>query len=281
MRRSHELGLPVRVHADAWASSQGWRTAVDGGAVSAEHLTYTSADEIREVGRTDTVAVLLPMAELIYMTSRRADARLFIEHEVPVAIATDFCSSIHATSLLNTVATAAPWFRMTPAEVIVGATLNAAYSLGLQSSCGSLDVGKRGDLLDPRLRAPRRGVPGGRRTAASTPSSSAARWSVGAPAVIRVVSGEFGGRKLVVPDGSGHPPDHRQGAPGGVQLPRQRRAHRRRGGRRPLRRLRRARHRGAVARCGDVRVRRARPCRAAGPAGQHRRAAVWPTARPS
>ena len=147
MRRSGELGLPVRVHADAWAPSQGWRTAVEGGAVSAEHLTYTPAAEIREVGRTDTIAVVLPMAELIYMTSQRADARLFIEHEVPVAIATDFCSSIHATSLLNTVATAAPWFRLTPAEVIVGATLNAAYSLGMQASCGSLDLGKRGDLL--------------------------------------------------------------------------------------------------------------------------------------
>lgn len=147
MRRSHEIGLPVRVHADAWAPSQGWRTAVEGGAVSAEHLTYTPDEEIRAVGRADTVAVVLPIAELIYMTSRRANARLFIEHEVPVAVATDFCSSIHATSLLNTIATAAPWFRMTPAEVIVGATLNAAYSLGLQGSCGSLDVGKRGDLI--------------------------------------------------------------------------------------------------------------------------------------
>ena len=147
MRRSHQLGLPVRVHADAWAPSLGWRTAVEGGAVSAEHLTYTSAGEIRDVGRTDTVAVVLPMAELVYMTSQRANARLFIEHEVPVAVATDFCSSIHATSLLNTMATAAPWFRMTPGEVIVGATLNAAYSLRRQASCGSLDVGKRGDLV--------------------------------------------------------------------------------------------------------------------------------------
>ena len=147
VRRSREVGLPVRVHADAWASSRGWATAVEGGAVSAEHLTYTPADEIREVGRTDTIAVLLPMAELVYMTSERARARLFIEHDVPVAVATDFCSSIHATSLLNTVAMAAPWFRMTPGEVIVGATLNAAYSLGRQASCGSLDVGKRGDLI--------------------------------------------------------------------------------------------------------------------------------------
>jgi imidazolonepropionase len=147
MRRSHELGLPVRVHADAWAPSNGWRTAVSGGAVSAEHLTYTPDDEIREVGRTETIAVLLPMAELVYMTSRRANARLFIDHDVPVSIATDFCSSIHATSLLHTIATAAPWFRMTPGEVIVGATLNAAYSLGRQSRCGSLDIGKRGDVI--------------------------------------------------------------------------------------------------------------------------------------
>jgi len=87
------------------------------------------------------------MAELVYMTSRRANARLFIETGVPVAIATDFCSSIRATSLLTTLAVAAPWFRMTPGEVIVAATLNGAYSLGRQSACGSLDVGKRGDLI--------------------------------------------------------------------------------------------------------------------------------------
>jgi imidazolonepropionase len=81
------------------------------------------------------------------MTDQRANARLFIDSDVPVAVATDFCSSIRATSLLTTVATAAPWFRMTPGEVIVAATLNAAYSLGRQGSCGSLDVGKRGDLI--------------------------------------------------------------------------------------------------------------------------------------
>ncbi|HEY4609016.1 MAG TPA: imidazolonepropionase, partial [Ilumatobacteraceae bacterium] len=137
MHRSRQFRLPVRVHADAWASSQGWRTAAEAGAMSAEHLTYTPAEEIADVGRSDTIAVLLPIAELIYMTSERAKARLFIDNEVPVAIATDYCSSIHATSLLNTLATAAPWFTMTPGEVIVGATLNAAYSLGRQAMCGS------------------------------------------------------------------------------------------------------------------------------------------------
>ena len=147
MAESHTDGLPVRVHADAWKTSQGWQTAVEGGAISAEHLTYTPDDEINTVGATDTIAVLLPIAELIYMTDRRANARLFIDNNVPVAIATDYCSSIHATSLLATMGSAAPWFRLTPSEVLVGATLNAAYSLGLEHRCGSLDIGKRGDLL--------------------------------------------------------------------------------------------------------------------------------------
>ncbi len=48
--RSRELGIPTRTHSDAWASSQGWQTAVAGGALSAEHLTYTPDEEIRAVG---------------------------------------------------------------------------------------------------------------------------------------------------------------------------------------------------------------------------------------
>ena len=147
MRLGREAGLEPRVHADAWNPSEGWATAAGEAAVTAEHLTYTPDEEINDVGGVGTVAVLLPVAELIYMTDRRANARLFVENDVPVAIATDYCSSIHATSLLATMTTAAPWFRLTPAEVVVGATLNAAYSLGLGSECGSLDVGKCGDLI--------------------------------------------------------------------------------------------------------------------------------------
>jgi imidazolonepropionase len=144
--RSRALGIPTRAHSDAWAPSRGWATAVAGDAVSAEHLTYTPDDEIREVGATGTVAVLLPQAELVYMTERRANARLLIEQRVPVAVATDYCSSIHASSIATTVGIAAPWFRITPAEAIVAATLNAAYALQLAGDRGSIDPGKRGDL---------------------------------------------------------------------------------------------------------------------------------------
>ena len=147
MAASRAKGLPVRVHADAWKPSLGWRTAVEGGAISAEHLTYTDDSEIDEVGETDTIAVVLPVAELIYMTDRRANARRFIDTGVPLAVSTDFCSSIRAASLLSTMTMSAPWFRITPAEAVVACTLNAAYSLGIAGRTGSIDVGKRGDLL--------------------------------------------------------------------------------------------------------------------------------------
>ncbi len=143
---SRSLGLPVRIHADASSDSRGWRTAVEGGALSADHLTYTPDSEIRAVGAASTVAVLLPLAEQFYLDEQKANARLFIENNVPVAVATDYCSSFQATSLPLTIAQACSWFRLTPAEAIVGATLNAAYALGKGHDRGSLDVGKRGDV---------------------------------------------------------------------------------------------------------------------------------------
>jgi imidazolonepropionase len=146
LEASRRLGMPTRVHADASSSSRGWRTAVEGGAVAADHLTYTPDEEIRAVGKTETIAVLLPVAEQFYLDRQRANARLFVEQGVPVAIATDYCSSFQATSLALSVALACSWFRLTPAEALVGATLNAAYALQRGRDRGSLDVHKRGDL---------------------------------------------------------------------------------------------------------------------------------------
>lgn len=146
LANSRLRGVPTRVHADASSDSRGWRTAVEGGAVAADHLTYTPDEEIRAVGSAGTIAVLLPIAEQFYLDPRRANARLFIQEAVPVAIATDYCSSFQASSLLLAMAMACSWFRLTPAEAIVGATLNAAYVLKRNHDRGSLDLGKRGDL---------------------------------------------------------------------------------------------------------------------------------------
>jgi len=147
LRRSAELGLPTRMHVDAFAASGGWRAANSVKAVCADHLTFTPDTEIEEIGSSETIAVLLPAAELYYLSERRANARKLIETGVPVALATDFCSSIRVFSLLQILPLAAAWFRMTPEEVIIAATLNGAYSVGMANSIGSLDPGKRADFV--------------------------------------------------------------------------------------------------------------------------------------
>jgi imidazolonepropionase len=140
------LGLPGRLHGDETKSQRGWITAVANSAASADHLTKTPDTEITEVGPTNTVAIMLPICEL-YNFWPRANARHFITTGVPIAIATDFSSSYHAPSLFNCMALAAPWYRMTPEEVISAVTVNAAYSLGVGKEVGSLDVGKHADLI--------------------------------------------------------------------------------------------------------------------------------------
>lgn len=153
MAAAQRLGLPNKVHADAFADSGGWRLAIEERAVSADHLTFTPDDDIADAGSCDTVAVLLPVAELMYRCERRASARLLRDCGVPLAIATDYCASLGVVAALTGLVLAAPWFGLTPGEVLVGATLNAAYALGVAGSCGSLDAGKRGDLVF--LRGPR------------------------------------------------------------------------------------------------------------------------------
>jgi imidazolonepropionase len=147
VERAAAYGLPCRIHADAWLPSGGWALATSLGALTADHVTFATDEEIRGTGRTDTMAVLLPAAELVYFSKKRANARLLIEQEVPVVIATDYCSSIPVYSLRATIGLAAAWFEIPPGACIVGATLNAAYSLRRAGDAGSLDPGKLADVL--------------------------------------------------------------------------------------------------------------------------------------
>jgi len=146
LKQAKALGILTRVHADASSDSKGWATAVINNSIAADHLTYTPDSEIRSVGKTNTIAVLLPAAEQFYLDNKKANAKLFIETSVPIAIATDYCSSFQATSLALTIAQACSWFGITPAQAIVGATLNSAYVLDRGKDRGSLDIGKRGDI---------------------------------------------------------------------------------------------------------------------------------------
>ncbi len=142
-----ECGLRPKVHADEMSPLGGAELAGDVGAVSAEHLLFSSAEGIKSMAAKGVVAVLLPAAAFTLMTGRYADARLMIDCGVPVALGTDFNPSCLVESMQLIIAFACHFMGLTSAEAIVGATINAAHAVGKADVVGSLEVGKKADIV--------------------------------------------------------------------------------------------------------------------------------------
>jgi imidazolonepropionase len=143
--RSHHLGL--RVHADQLSLSGGARLAAELGAATADHLEHTDAAGIAALKSAGVQPVLLPGSVYALGSSRYPAARAMIEAGLAVVVATDFNPGSSPTpSMPLVLSLASTHMRMTPAEGITAATVNAAYSLGRGREIGSLDVGKRADF---------------------------------------------------------------------------------------------------------------------------------------
>ena len=147
LRAAKENGLEVKLHADEVYDLGGAGLAAELGALSADHLLAASDENIGAMARAGVVANLLP-ATAYSLRKEYARARYMIENKVPVALATD-CNpgSSYTESMPFVIGLAVLNMEMSPAEALVGATLNAAYAIGCADHVGSLDVGKQADLV--------------------------------------------------------------------------------------------------------------------------------------
>jgi imidazolonepropionase len=143
---ARKLGMKPKIHADEITRTGGAELAAEIKAISAEHLLRSSKEGIRALARANIVAVLLPATSFCLRTNY-ADARFMIEEGVPVALATDFNPGCMCESMQFVLNLACVQMRMTPAEAIVASTINAAYAIGRGKEVGSLEVGKKADIL--------------------------------------------------------------------------------------------------------------------------------------
>ena len=139
--------VPFRCHADQLGNTRAAEAAVAFGARSADHLNHSDDLGIRALGAAETAAVLLPCSTLI-LDESLPRVRALRDARAALAIATD-CNpgTSPVVSIPEAVATACSLYRLTPAEALVAATLNPAWVLGLHDSLGSLETGKRADLV--------------------------------------------------------------------------------------------------------------------------------------
>lgn len=151
--QAQKAGLKLRLHVDQLRNAEGAQLAAELGAITADHLEQTSPEGIAALAATwnlgeGTYPVLLPASVFGIQSTKYPDARAMIEAGLPIVLATDFNPGSSPTWSLPFVMTlACLQMRMTPAESLWACTLNAAHSLGLGQERGSLEPGKRADLV--------------------------------------------------------------------------------------------------------------------------------------
>ncbi len=148
LSEAKRLGFELKIHADEMVPLGGAELAAELGAVSADHLMVISDQGIEMLAASDTVAVLLPATTFCVMGEQYAPARKMIEKGAAVALSSDFNpGSSPVNSLQIVMGIACRQLKMAPAEVISAVTINAAHAIGCASSVGSIEVGKKADLV--------------------------------------------------------------------------------------------------------------------------------------
>jgi len=147
LEKAKEKGYKLKIHADELSSSGGAELAGILGATSADHLIYPSRKGIKKLKEAGTIAILLPGTSF-FLKSKYAPFKELINEGIPVALATDHnpgTSPIYSQSIIMGLAVLN--LGMTPEEALTACTLNAAYAIGRGEEIGSLDIGKKADIL--------------------------------------------------------------------------------------------------------------------------------------
>jgi imidazolonepropionase len=140
-------GLTPRVHAEQLTRTGAAQLAVRLSAASCDHLEQINSSDLAALAKSDTAATLLPGCDFHLGLKQYAPARKLIEAGAIVVLATDYNPGTSPTvSMPMILSLACTQLRMTPAEAITAATINAAYSLGREKQLGSLEVDKLADL---------------------------------------------------------------------------------------------------------------------------------------
>jgi imidazolonepropionase len=145
---ARENGLSLTVHASRYANIGAVQLAVDLEARVVSHLESANPAEIACLAASRAIATLIPGAAFHGVLPRPAPARQLIDSGAAVALATG-CNPIDSPiySMPVVLSLACAQLRMTPAEALTAATINAAHALGIAGETGSLESGKHADFL--------------------------------------------------------------------------------------------------------------------------------------
>jgi imidazolonepropionase len=148
LESARALGFPLKIHADEFENLGAAGMAMELGAVSVDHLVKTSPEEIERLGTSPTVAVSLPCTPFGLAEPEYTPARAILEANGILALASDFNpGTAWCGNMQFVIALACRYLKLTPAQAIAAATINAAAAIRQEHRIGSLEVGKQADVL--------------------------------------------------------------------------------------------------------------------------------------
>lgn len=148
LEEAKKLGFEIKIHADEIVSLGGAELSAEVHALSAEHLMAASDQGIRMMGENKVIANLLPATTFSLMKNTFAPARKMIDHDVAVALSSDYNpGSCPSSNFQFVMQLGCLYLRMTPFEVLTATTLNGAYAIHRAADIGSLEEGKDADIV--------------------------------------------------------------------------------------------------------------------------------------
>ena len=148
LEAARSLGFPLKIHADEFVNLGGTSLAAELGAVSADHLVKTSASDIKALAASQTAAVALPCTPFGLGDPEYTPAHAILDAGGLLALASDLNpGTAWCGNMQFVIALACRSMRLTPAQAIAAATINAAAAIGRQDDLGSIEPGKQADLL--------------------------------------------------------------------------------------------------------------------------------------
>jgi imidazolonepropionase len=148
LRAGLARGMQPKLHADEFTDLGGVGLAVELGAVSVDHLDVTPPEAFARLAASGTVGVVLPAVNFNLGSGHFADARSLLDAGAALALSTDINpGSAPCPSMPLVMAIACRYQKLLPAEVINACTINAAHAIDMGERVGSIEVGKRADLL--------------------------------------------------------------------------------------------------------------------------------------
>ncbi len=140
-------GLKPQIHIDEIVDSGGALLAAEVKAVQAGHLLKSNEEGLKAIAKAGIIATLLPGTPFCLMSNEYAPARKMISLGVPIALATDLNPNCWTESMQMIISLSCYNMKLTPEEALTAATINSACALQKQDEVGSLEVGKKADLV--------------------------------------------------------------------------------------------------------------------------------------